>query len=92
MLSTDEEVDGESFHQLSSSSDIEGQLQCKFTFGGKSKLQKLMASVCTRPSGVLVNNINDALLLVLFLVRCCHSPTAEIDLHKAVLGPAGSLE
>ena len=48
-----QEICGESFLELSSSSDFELllELKCAFTFGAKTKLKKLMASICTGPSG-----------------------------------------
>ena len=51
-LFVEQEVDGGTFLKLSSCriSDIERQLECKFTFGGKTKLEELMASFCKRPS------------------------------------------
>ena len=88
---TEQEVDGESFRELSSSSDPECQLQCTFTFGGKRKLRKLMASICAGPSGMFVK-ILMTLYLILLSFRCCHLSIKEIDIHKDILGPASSLE
>ena len=47
----EQEVDGETLLELSSTTDFEGLLQCSFTLGAKTKLKKLMAAVCKGPSG-----------------------------------------
>ena len=47
----EQEVDGETLLELSSSTDFEDLLQCSFTLGAKTKLKKLMAAVSKGPSG-----------------------------------------
>ena len=79
---TGEDVDGEAFYELSSSGDIEGELQCKFTFGGKSKLKKLVASICTRPSGMLTKRIHNTLLLILLLLDAVTQRLRKLTLVK----------
>ena len=58
LVYTEQEVDGETFRELSSCSDIKQELQCTFTLGAKRKLEKLMASISEGPSGMFVNNSN----------------------------------
>ena len=50
---SDEQVDGQAFIELSSSNDFEQLLQCKFTFGVRTKLKNIMAAICKHPSSML---------------------------------------
>ena len=47
----EQKVDGEAFLDLSSKSDYEHLLQHKFTFGAKTKLNKLMKAIHKGPTG-----------------------------------------
>ena len=50
---SDEQVDGQAFLELSSSTDFEQLLRCTFTFGVRTKLKNIMAAICKRPSSML---------------------------------------
>ena len=48
----EQNVDGETFLDLSSKSDYEHLLHHDFTLGAKTKLNKLMKAVCKGPIGM----------------------------------------
>ena len=51
VYTTEQEIDGESFLELSSRDDFEHILQITYTYGIKTKLKKLMAAISASPSG-----------------------------------------
>ena len=89
---TEQEVDGETFFELSPTTDLEGLLQCNFTLGAKTKLKKLMATVCKHPSGMVYLLMDDTQRLLSFSLSCSHPTTKRTDSYSFVLGPTSSLE
>ena len=70
MFSTEQDFDGEAFRELSSCDDIEDELQCTFTLGGKRKLEKVLASIqVLGPSGMFATNFDDNILILVSIFR-----------------------